>query len=78
VGVVRGVEDVEGVECGVERVLRVLAVPDGESTAAGDGVAVTVTVAVTVGGGGCRSASRGSVRGGWTTTPMRSSEVKST
>ena len=51
-----------------------LAAPDDAT----DGVAVTVAVTVTVGTGDDSSASRGSVRGGSTTTPTRSSALKST
>jgi hypothetical protein len=62
----------------------VLAVLDalvlGETDKEGVGVRVTVAVAVavTVGTGGWSSAPLGSVRGGSTTTPTRSSALKST
>jgi GTP cyclohydrolase III len=64
----------------------VLAVPDGLTLLEAEKVGATVTVAVavavavavTVGTGGWRSAPLGSVRGGSTTTPTRSSELKST
>jgi len=64
----------------VLRLACAVALPLVEGDAGGDtdGVAVTVTVAVTVGTADCRTASRGSWRGGSTTTPTRSRPLKST
>jgi len=54
----------------------VMPLAGAEAGAVGD--AVTVAVTVTVGTGDASNASRGSVRGGCTTTPTRSSALKST